>query len=398
MLLIALVMRGVNVSLAIGVSAIIYGLLTLGINGALINAFNALINYRTLNLLLTLSLALFLANMMWEVGILKRATKAITSLSKLLASIAIPMLVGLIPMPGGAVVSAMMAEELYFKGLGLGSDEASFINYWFRHVWVTIWPLYQTVILSASILSVGIRDIITSTWVVALPYFISGLIITSIILKKRAMRESTEFKVEEFRGLELVKELLKGIWPFIVIATLALGTNLDIKLIILMTLVAIIIAYRPSSKSYLKSLKFALSPKIITLIIAVMLFRQYIISSDLSHELIKDLTMIGISPIITSPLLTFLLGLVGGGEFVFVAVGFPALLPLIVSNGILNKPVLSLAMLGGFLGAILAPSHLCIVLTTERYGTKVNRVYKYTVPASLITLITSLTLINLLHV
>ncbi len=394
-------MRGVNVSLAIGVSAIIYGLLTLGPDASLINALNALTDLRTINLLATLTLALFLAHTMWEVGILSRATKAITSLSTLLGAITIPMLVGLIPMPGGAVVSAMMAQELYFRRMGLGADEASYINYWFRHVWVTVWPLYQTVILSSSILSVSIKDLISSTWVVALPYFISGLIVTSYILKKFnyfSTKSSVSESFGNLKGLEVIKELLLGIWPFIIIATLALGTSLDIKLVILLTLIPIIIIYRPNKGTYVNSLKFALSPKIIALIITVMLFRQYIISSDLSHELIKDLTSLGISPAVVAPLLTFLLGLVGGGEFVFVAVGFPALIPLILNAGVLNKYMLSLAMLGGFLGAILAPSHLCIVLTTERYGTRVNRVYRYTLPSSILTLLISLILINLLKI
>src|SRR5262245_21057910 len=55
-----------------------------------------------------------------------------------------PALVGLVPMPGGAVVSAPLIDR------SLGSAEVSatdknLINYWFRHVWEVSWPLYPSV-------------------------------------------------------------------------------------------------------------------------------------------------------------------------------------------------------------------------------------------------------------
>lgn len=61
-----------------------------------------------------------------------------------------PVLIGLLPMPGGAVFSAPMINAVA-KNLQLPEEDKSLINYWFRHTAEMSWPLFPALILAAGL-------------------------------------------------------------------------------------------------------------------------------------------------------------------------------------------------------------------------------------------------------
>ena len=63
---------------------------------------------------------------------------------------ALPALIGLLPMPGGALFSAPLVEAAAGKEK-TNSGLLSAINYWFRHIWECWWPLYPGVILAVAL-------------------------------------------------------------------------------------------------------------------------------------------------------------------------------------------------------------------------------------------------------
>src|SRR5262245_23263268 len=46
---------------------------------------------------------------------------------------ALPAIIGLLPMPGGALFSAPMVEQS--AGPSMGPEDKALVNYWYRHVW-----------------------------------------------------------------------------------------------------------------------------------------------------------------------------------------------------------------------------------------------------------------------
>lgn len=72
-----------------------------------------------------------------------------------------PILIGLLPMPGGAVFSAPMITAVT-KNLHVPEVDKSLVNYWFRHVAELSWPLYPAVILAASF--AGISTALLGVW------------------------------------------------------------------------------------------------------------------------------------------------------------------------------------------------------------------------------------------
>jgi len=70
-----------------------------------------------------------------------------------------PALIGLLPMPGGAVFSAPMVKELGARS-DLNADKLSFTNYWFRHIWEFCWPLYPGILLAAVIANINLFSLV----------------------------------------------------------------------------------------------------------------------------------------------------------------------------------------------------------------------------------------------
>ena len=104
---------------------------------------------KTLTLALIVSLILILSKSMELAGQMQRLLGKFKGLIKnvRINLIVFPALIGLLPMPGGAIFSAPMVKDLG-RASKLSGDRLSFVNYWFRHIWEYCWPLYPGVLLA----------------------------------------------------------------------------------------------------------------------------------------------------------------------------------------------------------------------------------------------------------
>ncbi len=62
------------------------------------------------------------------------------------AAAVLPALIGLLPMPGGALFSVPMVETALCRNPMTGEQRTA-VNCWFRHIWEYWWPLYPAVAL-----------------------------------------------------------------------------------------------------------------------------------------------------------------------------------------------------------------------------------------------------------
>ena len=123
-------------------------------------------------MLITIFLILFYVNLLKELGVLHDMYRYVVTKFNRNADIFIPIIIGLIPMPGGAYFSASLLK-LWEENRNV----LNFINYWFRHVFVFSWPLYPSLIISMKILNKNYLEILSSTIFLSLAAIISGMII-----------------------------------------------------------------------------------------------------------------------------------------------------------------------------------------------------------------------------
>lgn len=385
-----LVSLGVEVALAIVSATLVFGVLSVKFSEFLPSTLEGLIGISTLDLLTTLSLALFLTFQLRATGVLDKTTALFRAIGCRFASLAVPAVVGLIPMPGGALVSAMMLKKMYMKDLKFDKEYASFLNYWFRHIWVPTWPLYQAIILSSAILETSVVKIVSITFVASIGSIAAGLLISLKSLENVDTSSCT-------RGGINAKLVIEGVWPYILIASLVFIVKLNIKLALLLVLAVLMSVKKPKMKDLMEGVKFALSPRIVSIIFSVMVFKRYVEVSKAAEQLYLSLTSIGIPPIATAFLIPFSIGVATSGEFIYAAIAFPILTSITgVGESLQGFPLL-VAFTAGYLAVMLSPVHLCIILTADHYETKVSKVYKYTVPAVLLGYLITFTIGGLLY-
>jgi len=384
-LLIGLLIAKQEVHIAVLASAISFGVLTLGIS-FLESTFRGIFSRSTLPLITAFSSALFLSYMMKVSGILDRITNFAVSLGPRFASIFIPILIGLIPMPGGALVSAMMMKEHYIEKQKLDSDFATFINYWFRHVTIPVWPIFQSIIIASVILKTSVVRIIEATYPAAIASYVAGLLLFALGIRK--FNSSFEREKVSYRAL-------MNLWPFLILVILIFIIRLSVDLSLLISALIVAIYTRPSKKEVKEGLKFALSFKILAVVIAVTMFTQYVYDSNAALALYNFMVSRSIPALSLCFLITFIIGITTAGEYVYTGTAFPLLSEIIGTSSNIRDIFLLISYTGGYLGVMLSPVHLCLVLTLEYYKARYSGVYKYLVPAVAISLILTI-LISLL--
>jgi len=130
--------------------------------GLIINSIIKSITYpKTYLLAIIVSLILILSSSMEKSGQMKRMLENFKGLlSKPRINLVLfPALIGLLPMPGGAVFSAPMVKELGSQS-NFSPDKLSFTNYWFRHIWEFCWPLYPGILLAAVITDLNLHILV----------------------------------------------------------------------------------------------------------------------------------------------------------------------------------------------------------------------------------------------
>ena len=152
-----------------------------------INFLQAIIDPVTIRLIGIIAMVYILSGVLRKVESLRDLTDSLQGLVKdyRLTLAFIPILLGLIPMPAGAMFSAPMVKEVGDRA-GLTPEEDAFVNYWFRHIWEFVWPLFPAIILLAGLLKVEIIEVI----LVQFPLTITAVIVGFIWEYKNLRRDT----------------------------------------------------------------------------------------------------------------------------------------------------------------------------------------------------------------
>jgi len=363
---ILILIRRFHVSVAVIVGAFVLGILTLGLDCFNV-MFSTVTSFQTLKFLIIITLAFTLAYSMKESGALDMITQSSLSLFGKASTFVIPAMIGLLPMPGGAIVSAVMLRDIV-KSFKISPERATFLNYWFRHVWACLDPIYPSVIITLAILEISYLTLLKSTYLITLAMIAFGLPFVSLERSNNP---------KDLRGFLYLTPIL------IVVVLTVLGVDLTVSLTVAVSLLYIF--RKPSLREVAKK---AINLKIYLLIVALLYYKDLIIKTGSSHELFEDLTSLGIPQPITATILSFVLGFVTGIESGYAALAIPLLTPF---TGIGEKLVAKNLMLvvgAGILGVMFSPLHLCLILTREYYSANLEKVYtRYLIPAGLLTLL-----------
>lgn len=375
-LLIGLLMMKQEVHVAVVISTLTFGFLTLG-PSFLQSTLKGIFSRSTLSLVTAFSSALFISYVLKANGLFDRITEFAVSIGPRFASLFIPVLIGLIPMPGGALVSAMMMKEHYMERQRLDSGFATFVNYWFRHVTIPVWPIFQSIIIASVILQTSVVRIVEATYPAAIGSTLAGLLI--FLAGTRRDDNPVERSRVNYRSLVYF-------WPFLMIIVLIFLVKLPVDVSLLLTAVVVTAYARPKLGDVKGGLKFAFSVRILAVVLAVTMFTQYVYDSRAAEALYDFMLARNIPPLPLCFLMTFVIGVTTAAEYVYTGTALPLLSAIIGTSSSIKDLYLLTSYAGGYFGVMLSPVHLCLVLTLEYYSSGYSGVYKYLLPATLLSL------------
>ena len=364
----------------------------------------ALSHPKTLSLAAVVSLILVLSHSLEAAGQMQRLLDRFQGLIRIQAIniVVFPSLIGLLPMPGGAIFSAPMVKNLGCRGQ-LNAADLSYVNYWFRHIWEYWWPLYPGVLLITSLGGLNLWSLVLT----ALPMTVVAVVAgywplrgkLSFVNKRPLIAQSSD----NLSPWPFIKELTP-IWMVIVLG-IAIGAGLsqlnmfgniakETGLIIALVL-AILLVWQTNGISMATRRKILFNRKLgsmVYMVASILIFKGILEDSQAVDAVSSELLRWGIPLTVVAVTLPMLVGLVSGITIAFVGTTFPILISLIhaspASHALL--PYLILGLVSGFVGVLFSPLHVCLLLSNEYFETSLDQVYRRLLVPCLAMLIAAL--------
>jgi len=331
---------------------------------------SAALDEKTLLLVGALFTIVFFNNLLKETG---RMNKILEGFKKLLKDIRVvvallPAIIGLMPIVGGALVSAPMVVEGSDQ-LKLSPERRTFINYWFRHLWEYVLPTYPALLLAATLIGIPVRRLGWINLPLTPTAILSGTIIGFWGVSKSVREEGEEL------GTTSVWELFRNLFPLIFALVLVVGFKVELAYAFGLTILGMIVFSRVERQVVLTALKQSFSLGLLLTVMAVMGFKRVLESSQAISKVSAFLSGSGVPFWLIAILIPLIVGLMTGMTIAPIAIGFPILIPLFQSDpNFLNYMMLAFA--SGISGDLLSPFHLCLVLTRDYFKADLGGVYR----------------------
>jgi integral membrane protein (TIGR00529 family) len=386
-------------ALSIAVGAFIIGFL-FGLDGGqvVLTAFTGAVQPQTIGLVVVTMLILSLSAIMQVAG----QFTEIVSLAKLLvrrpavAMAALPALIGLLPMPGGALFSAPMVETAAADSKVSGSI-LSAINYWFRHIWEHWWPLYPGVMLAMTLTGLPYARFAAFQIPMGIFMLLTGLLLfrkthPDLHIKSSAPPAGTKrrFLLATFPIwiVMLVWGPVKYLISLLILPLLPQGLEsvvekyLPLVIALITSIVCIVVSKKLNLSTVAKSLNRKSNYTIACLVISVMVFQYMLSRVGAAVQIADELIQLKVPVVLVVATLPFIAGMVTGLAIGFVGTSFPIVLALVAAlpdHGSMY-PYVALAYGFGHMGQMVSPLHLCHVVSNEYFKTGFNDVYRRLIP------------------
>ncbi len=345
-------------------------------------AFRSCIEKSSVSLIVALALIMVLENVLRKTETLKKLVESLKGLvgDHRVVMALMPAIIGILPSAGGAFFSAPLVDESA-KGGSVCAERKSFINYWFRHIWEYISPLYPGFILMAAIAKVPMGRMFM--YQVAFPL---SVLATGALYAFRDVQLVPASPSRRSARQDLVL-LLVSFSPILTAMLLVMVLGMDIAVAMVIVVAGLFVYFRYSPAKIWSTLKESLSFKTLLLVLGVQVFKGVMEGSGAVTHLPEFFRAAGVPVAAILFVLPFLVGLITGITLAYVGVTFPMLLPLI-GGANPNLGMLAFAFASGFAGVMFSPVHLCLVLTKDYFKSELGPIYRIMlVPEALVVVV-----------
>lgn len=365
--------------------------------------WNAFIDSTTIQLAIAVLAIGVFSTIMKETGYLDNMVRGLSGfLGSLKAAImAVPALIGSMPVLGGAAVSAPLVDKLG-DGLGLPPEAKAGVNLVFRHGMFFLFPFSPAMILVANLIGVSVGTLISKLWLYGVGFCLAGY---WALLRNAGVRQSqhaasptsdsttgpgctasptrenagpvlSATRTRDFKTKSLAGFLRHGS-PLLLALVLSIAFHVPLWASMISGVVlALAMAY--FEKAPLPSARTVIEGSNLSQVAAmlwIMAFKEFATISPVFPALVNSAKSYGIPPALLAMVLPALFGYVSAHHTTTMGV----MIPILVPAGASPSAVLYFACViygASFVAYFASPLHLCQVLTCQYYDVGLAKVYK----------------------
>ncbi|NPV52992.1 MAG: DUF401 family protein [Firmicutes bacterium] len=417
LLMIVLLRRNLNLGLTMLLAAAALGVSSgMGVASLGVTAIKSATSPDTLGLIIALVLIAFLEHAMRRAGLMQRMVGALRVLiaDRRIIMAALPAFLGLLPSAGGARFSAPLVHQVT-TDLEIVPERKAFINYWYRHIWECVMPIYPSIIVAGQVLNLPLDRLIMAmlpmvpiTVVAGMIPAFKGMTSKGMISRETGNGEMASDKAASAATATLTPpaleplatsagpatlapvkaaggpapanriscalDALTALSPVIAIVVGVTILKLDIAVAVAAVLMIMIIVGMYSPGDVWKLVREGFSLNVVFLVLGVMLFRDILVASGALNQISAFLGATGVPPMILLCILPFLVAFSTGLGVTVPGIAFPLLMGILRTAGGVDLSLVVFAFVSGFVGAMLSPAHLCLVLTVDYFKASFTRV------------------------
>ena len=319
-----------------------------------------------------------LGSAMQETGVSRRLVPALRNLfcSRRAVLAGIPLIMGMLPTPGGIMLSAPMVRDLG-DATGVKRDRQAAINFFFRHQLETVWPLFPAVPLIQAMLQVSPGRLLAYNLIISLSGIVAGIVF--LLLRRFPPAEPLPEAGSTATRAASLRDFVGAFWPIALTAALYTVFRVPAALGILAAILAFLLLHRVPRQRWGRLFAAAMEWDFALLILGALLYKLNLDAVAAVPNISRYLE----SRHVPIPLLVFglpfLVAYVTGVTMPSVAMTFPVLKAFIGAGPTVHMELEVLAFAGIIVGLFLTPVHLCLALSASYFEVPLLRVLRLVV-------------------
>ena len=362
----------IKLSKTLFITAAILGLTSgIGIDNLKDTILGVFLDSSSLSTVLAVSMVTILGGLMKQYKILDKIVESMTAVisNKKIILMIIPALIGMLIVPGGALLSAPFINNLG-EEMDIRASRRAAINLVFRHISMFVLP-YSTslLIISGSMPELNISKVILFNLIYVIPMIVIGYFM--FIKDIKYEKEESDNKD---KGKNLLA-LLAYTSPIYICVILNILTGLPFYITLIASVALVFLI--GDKKDFPMHLVKSLNINTVSTVIAIFIIKGIIIRMD-ELLLIFNNSFAQSNSIFTIMIVffisSFLFGFITGSQQAAMAILLPMIFALQVSEQMIYVYIYY-AFACAFLGYFFSPIHLCQAFTVEHMGTTTKDLY-----------------------
>lgn len=387
--LVVLLYKRVNLGLALNATAIVLALLSLSWQEIPSLIFRTTVDLLTISVVLATFGIMLLSQLYKETGLISHLSENLSRLiknPKIVMSV-LPAVIGLLPVAGGALMSAPLVDSEAEK-LKLKPDKKAYVNLWFRHTIFPVYPLSQVLILAAFLAETTVLTIIIRQVPVVIVMVIVGYIIGFWKVPNPKKEEPSE---GENTATADLKSFVVAFSPIMASIIVAVGLDVvgfdlaklgfDVLIAVVAGLAVLIMISKPSTQTITKPFRNWGIYGITFAAYGAFLLGNVMKATGIS-KIFENLAASGnIDSTILLTAIPAVLGILTASALGGVSISIPLLSGMMT----ISPKMTSLIYMSAYLGYVTSPTHLCLTFTADYFKCSLGKVYKYVIPSVAVT-------------